>query len=128
VSSESGKVSTNISGSSKKQKKRQKGVRSREEEKRKQDQGLSYKTRSGKVTKPAIKFQPIQSCCNKNKCYNLVKTETQKQIFDHFYSLPVQVRVQTLCERMLIEGTETDSEGRRKTNVTHNRVVTVLYV
>lgn len=84
------------------------------------------KTRSGKV-KPAKVFQPFEACCKKNKCYNVVKPETQRQIFTNFYSLPVQVRDQTLCERMVIEDKKTHSQNRRKTNVTHNRVVTVFY-
>lgn len=59
VSPEPGKVDTNIKNIAASCKiKKKKGIRSRDEEKKKKDHGLSYKTRQGKV-KPAVSYKHV---------------------------------------------------------------------
>lgn len=106
--------------------KRKKGVRAREQEKNKRDHGLAYKNRKGQVKGP-IEFKPIERCCQRKKCFEIVTPEIQNQIFKNIYSLPMKVRDQTLCERMEISNTKYSAKGRGKSDLTHDRLVTVSY-
>lgn len=95
------------------------------EQKYLKDHGMEHINRKG-VTIPQNKFKELINCCRR-KC-DICSPDKQKIIFESFYKLEKEIQYQIMsCGITLIDKKSTRL-GRGKYGISHDRLVTVLYV
>lgn len=104
---------------------KKKGVRKREEELKKKEQGLAYLNRKGKAL-PAKSFSPLEKCCKK-KCYLECTLDQQKELFFNFISKSKVVKHEILCERIKVSKKAIETKNKGKREQTKNRHITSTY-
>ncbi|KAL4126982.1 hypothetical protein QTP88_011180 [Uroleucon formosanum] len=100
--------------------------KTRIEEKYLKDHGMEYNNRKG-VTIPQNKFKELINCCRR-KCYIVCPPDKQKIIFEGFYKLEKEIQYQIMSCGITLTDKKSTRLGRGKYGISHDRLVTVLYV
>ncbi|KAL4127037.1 hypothetical protein QTP88_011235 [Uroleucon formosanum] len=100
--------------------------KTRIEEKYLKDHGVEYNNRKG-VTIPQNKFKELINCCRR-KCDIVCPPDKQKIIFEGFYKLEKEIQYQIMSCGITLNDKKSTRLGRGKYGISHDRLVTVLYV
>lgn len=79
------------------------------------------------VTIPQNKFKELINCCRR-KCDIICSPDKQKIIFESFYKLEKEIQYQIMSCGITLTGKKSTRLGRGKYGISHDRLLTVLFV